>query len=133
VIAPDEVAVYHCMNRCVRPAFLCWHDGLTGQSFEHRREWIRARLELLPMTQRQYLELLDWTRRAVREDSTSRRDKRGAIPIWRRSSTGCNDRVTRGSRRSGTSAAGSAALPSAQQAVPPGARPVWPPKPAAVG
>jgi hypothetical protein len=38
VVAPDEVAVFHCMNRCVRRAFLCGHDGLTGQSFEHRRE-----------------------------------------------------------------------------------------------
>jgi hypothetical protein len=47
VIAPDEVAVYHCMNRCVRRAYLCGQDDVTGQSFEHRREWIRARLELL--------------------------------------------------------------------------------------
>ena len=47
VIAPDEVAVYHCVNRCVRRAYLCGRDGVTGQSFEHRREWIRARLEFL--------------------------------------------------------------------------------------
>jgi REP element-mobilizing transposase RayT len=47
VIALDEIAVYHCVNRCVRRAYLCGRDGVTGQSFEHRREWIRARLEFL--------------------------------------------------------------------------------------
>ena len=47
VLRDDEVTIDHCINRCVRPAFLCGRDPLTGQSFEHRREWLRARLELL--------------------------------------------------------------------------------------
>lgn len=47
VADPDAVQVFHSVQRCVRRAFLCGEDRFSGQSFEHRRGWIRGRLEFL--------------------------------------------------------------------------------------
>ena len=47
VFDPTEVGVYHCINRCVRRAFLCGTDILTGKCFDHRKEWIQERLAFL--------------------------------------------------------------------------------------
>ncbi len=47
IVAPDVVAVYHCIVRCVRRAFLCGVDALTGKNHEHRKTWVRDRLEQL--------------------------------------------------------------------------------------
>ena len=47
VFDPTEVGVYHCINRCVRRAFLCGTDDLTGKCFDHRKVWIQERLALL--------------------------------------------------------------------------------------
>jgi REP element-mobilizing transposase RayT len=47
VVAPEKVAAYHCVKRCVRGALLCGRDPVTGRSLEHRRKWIRGRMESL--------------------------------------------------------------------------------------
>ena len=36
-VDPNEVQVFHAVQRCVRRAFLCGEDVVTGKSFEHRR------------------------------------------------------------------------------------------------
>ena len=37
----------HVWNRCVRRAFLCGRDRYSGKSYEHRRIWVRRRIEHL--------------------------------------------------------------------------------------
>ncbi|PVZ66378.1 transposase [Pelagibaculum spongiae] len=44
---PEYCHWFHCISRCCRKAFLCGEDPLTGESFEHRRQWIVDRLALL--------------------------------------------------------------------------------------
>jgi len=41
LVDPQVTRYYHCISRCVRRAFLC------GEGFEHRKQWIEERLELL--------------------------------------------------------------------------------------
>jgi REP element-mobilizing transposase RayT len=94
IVSHDEIGVYHCIARCVRRAFLCGVDPLTGKNHEHRRHWIRNRLEQLAsffaievcgyavmsnhlhasIELEKYLSLLDWTGRQLRADGS------GTIP-----------------------------------------------------
>ena len=37
VFDPREVSVFHCLNRCVRRAFLCGSDPVSGKDYGYRK------------------------------------------------------------------------------------------------
>jgi REP element-mobilizing transposase RayT len=47
LISLADTPYYHITSRCVRRAFLCGIDHYSGQSYEHRRQWVVDRIRLL--------------------------------------------------------------------------------------
>ena len=47
LIDANATPFYHVINRCVRRAFLCGEDKLSGRSYEHRRGWIVDKIKAL--------------------------------------------------------------------------------------
>ncbi|TWT94953.1 transposase [Neorhodopirellula pilleata] len=43
----DEVCVVHCVQRCIRRAWLAGVDPVSGVDYSFRKEWIRRRMEAL--------------------------------------------------------------------------------------
>ena len=46
-ISPQDTRYYHIVSRCVRRAFLCGRDHLTGNNFDHRKTWLLDRMQEL--------------------------------------------------------------------------------------
>ncbi|MCP4043639.1 MAG: transposase, partial [Gammaproteobacteria bacterium] len=47
LISLSDTPYYHCINRCVRRAFLWGEDQFTGQSYEQRKQWIVTKIKEL--------------------------------------------------------------------------------------
>ncbi len=43
----DSTQYYHCMTRCVRCSYLCGTDSETGKDYNHRKQWLIARMKYL--------------------------------------------------------------------------------------
>lgn len=47
LVSAHDTPYYHCIGRCVRRAYLCGQDPVSGRSFDHRKGRMLERLKLL--------------------------------------------------------------------------------------
>ena len=47
IVPENQIGVFHCIQRCVRRAFLCGFDHATQKNFDHRKLWVQNRLRQL--------------------------------------------------------------------------------------
>ena len=46
-ISLKDTPYYHCISHCVRRAFLCGDDPVSGKNLDHRKRWIVTRIRQL--------------------------------------------------------------------------------------
>ena len=46
-VSLQDTPYYHCISRCVRRAYLCGDDPVSGKNFDHRKQWLVARIKTL--------------------------------------------------------------------------------------
>lgn len=46
-VSLDATPYYHCISRCVRRAYLCGDDPVSGNNFDHRKVWLVERMKQL--------------------------------------------------------------------------------------
>ena len=46
-VSLQDTPYYHCISRCVRRAYLCGDDPITGKNFDHRKQWLVSRIKML--------------------------------------------------------------------------------------
>lgn len=46
-VVPGQPGFFHCVSRCVRRAWLCRTDPVSGNNYDHRHEWMLERMRLL--------------------------------------------------------------------------------------
>ncbi len=47
IVDDTQIGVYQCIGRCVRRAFLCGKDAVSGRDFSRRKVWLQGRFESL--------------------------------------------------------------------------------------
>lgn len=47
IVEPTKVQFFHLYNRCVRRAFICGIDSVSGIDYSHRKIWLQNRMEYL--------------------------------------------------------------------------------------
>lgn len=46
-VSLEDTPYYHCISRCVRRAYLCGEDPVSGKNFDHRKQWLVTRIKHL--------------------------------------------------------------------------------------
>lgn len=46
-VSLQDTPYYHCISRCVRRAYLCGDDPVSGKNFDHRKRWLVTRIKQL--------------------------------------------------------------------------------------